>query len=66
MQPLEDGGYRLVEHNCAIIAVARRHHHACTTELSFLREVLPGADVRRVAHIVSGSPACVYEVRPAA
>ena len=66
VQPLEDGGYRLVEHNCAIIAVARRHHHACTTELSFLGEVLPGADVRRVAHIVSGSPACVYEVRPAA
>lgn len=63
-QPLDDGGYRIVEHNCAILAVARHHDHACTTELGFLRAVLPDADVRRVAHIVSGSTACVYEVRP--
>lgn len=60
---LPDGGYRIAEHNCAILAVARRHGAACTTELGFLREALPDADVRRVAHIVSGSPACVYEVR---
>jgi DeoR family suf operon transcriptional repressor len=62
--PLPDGGFRLAEHNCAILAVARRHGHACTTELGFLQEVLPDAEVRRVAHIVSGSTACVYEVRP--
>jgi predicted ArsR family transcriptional regulator len=65
-EPLPDGGWRIVEHNCAILAVARRHQHACTTELTFLREVLPEADVRRVAHIVSGSTKCVYEVRPRA
>jgi len=62
--PLPGGGYRLAEHNCAILAVARRHEHACTSELGFLQEVLPDADVRRVAHIVSGSTACVYEIRP--
>src|SRR3954451_10274500 len=65
-EPLAGGGWRIVEHNCAILAVARRHDHACTTELGFLREVLPAADVRRVAHIVSGSTKCVYEVRPRA
>ena len=65
-EPLDDGsgGYRISEHNCAILAVARRHAHACTSELGFLKEVLPEAHVRRVAHIVSGSTACVYEVRP--
>jgi DeoR family suf operon transcriptional repressor len=63
VQPLEGGGFRIAEHNCAILAVARHHGHACTTELGFISEVLPEADVRRVAHIVSGSAACVYEVR---
>lgn len=61
---LPDGSYRIREHNCAILAVAQRHGHACSTEISFLREVLPDADVTRVAHILSGSHACVYEVRP--
>lgn len=64
VEPLDGGGFRISEHNCAILAVARRHDHACTSELGFLREVLGDADVRRVAHIVSGSTACVYEVRP--
>jgi DeoR family transcriptional regulator, suf operon transcriptional repressor len=59
-----DGTFRITEHNCAILAVARRHGHACTTELSFLREVLPGASVERVSHIVSGGHACVYEIAP--
>jgi DeoR family suf operon transcriptional repressor len=63
-QPLEDGGgFRLLEHNCAIRAVAERYGHACGSELAFLREVLPDAEVTRVAHILSGSHACVYEVR---
>ncbi|MBB4663127.1 helix-turn-helix transcriptional regulator [Conexibacter arvalis] len=63
----DDGeGFLLREHNCAILAVARRYGHACATELSFLREVLPGAKVTRVAHILSGHHACVYEVRPEA
>jgi DeoR family suf operon transcriptional repressor len=62
-QRLEGGGYRIVEHNCAIRAVAERYAHACGSEIAFLREVLPDAEVTRVAHIVSGSHACVYEVR---
>jgi DeoR family suf operon transcriptional repressor len=59
-----DGTYRITEHNCAILAIAQRHGHACSTELSFLREVLPEARVDRVTHIASGGHACVYEVAP--
>ena len=59
-----DGSYTITEHNCAILAVARRHGHACTTELSFLREVLPGARVERVSHIVTGGHACTYVIDP--
>jgi predicted ArsR family transcriptional regulator len=44
--------------------VARRHGHACTTELSFLREVLPGARVERVSHIATGGHACTYVIDP--
>jgi DeoR family suf operon transcriptional repressor len=60
----DDGSFRITEHNCAILAVARRHGHACTTELSFLREVLPGATIERVSHIASGGHACVYVIVP--
>ncbi len=59
----DDGTYRLTEHNCAILAVAQRYGHACASEISFLRELLPEADVKRVGHILAGSHACVYELR---
>jgi DeoR family suf operon transcriptional repressor len=59
-----DGAWRIVEYNCAILSVALRYGTACGTELSFLREVLPGATVERVAHMVAGSHHCAYEVRP--
>ncbi len=62
---LPDGTFRITEHNCAILAVAREHGHACSTEISFLREVMPDAEITRVAHLLSGSHACVYELRRA-
>jgi DeoR family suf operon transcriptional repressor len=63
-EPLEDGGgWRIREHNCAILAVAQRYGHACGAEIAFLREVLPDADVTRVSHILTGAHACAYEVR---
>ena len=37
---------------------------ACGTELSFIREVLPDAEVERVKHLLDGSHVCAYEVRP--
>ena len=59
-----DGTLRIVEHNCAILNVALRYGQACSTELSFIREVLPGADVERVQHLLDGSQVCAYEIRP--
>ena len=58
----DDGSFRIVEHNCAILAVATRYGAACGTELEFIREVLPDAHVERVAHLLSGGHVCAYEV----
>jgi DeoR family transcriptional regulator, suf operon transcriptional repressor len=58
------GGFRIIEHNCAIWAVAQRYGQACTSEIDFIRTVLAGADVERVQHMVAGAPHCAYEVRP--
>jgi DeoR family suf operon transcriptional repressor len=57
------GVYRIVEHNCAIWAVAERYGQACTSELEFIRTVLDGADVERVQHMIAGARRCAYEVR---
>ncbi len=56
------GEWRVQEHNCAVLDVARRYRHACTSELAFLREALPDADIERVAHIVAGAHSCVYQI----
>src|SRR5206468_3183339 len=40
---MPDGSYRIVEHNCAIVEVARRYGQACVSEIGFIREVLPDA-----------------------
>ncbi|MDQ6784828.1 MAG: helix-turn-helix domain-containing protein [Actinomycetota bacterium] len=60
---LSTGFWTVNEHNCAVLDVARRYDHACTSELAFLRAALPDADIKRVAHIVSGAHSCVYEIR---
>jgi len=57
--------YRIVEHNCAIWAVAQRYGQACTSEIEFIRTVLPDATVERVQHMVTGARHCAYEVRAA-
>jgi DeoR family suf operon transcriptional repressor len=59
---LGDGKFRIVEHNCAILAVATKYGAACGTELEFIREVLPDAHVERVAHLLAGGHVCAYEV----
>ena len=60
---LPDGSYRLTLHSCAIWAVASRYGLACTTELEFIQEVIPDADVTRVIHKVAGAYLCAYEIR---
>jgi DeoR family transcriptional regulator, suf operon transcriptional repressor len=60
----EDGSWLIVEHNCAILTVAHGFSQACSSELSFLREALPGAAVERVAHLMDGAHVCAYRVTP--
>jgi len=55
------GAFRLLEHNCAMRAVAERFPEVCEAEENFLREVLGGA-VERRAHISSGCNACEYAI----
>lgn len=59
-----DGAWRIVERNCAILDVALKYGNACTSELAFLRDVMPDATIERVSHIVAGSHACGYAIVP--
>ncbi|MHB8644272.1 MAG: helix-turn-helix transcriptional regulator [Thermomicrobiales bacterium] len=59
-----DGSYRIVEHNCAVMDVARKYGQACRTEIAFLRAALPDAEVTRTAHMIAGQHICAYDVRP--
>ena len=52
----------LIEHNCAIQAVAQRFPEICAAEARFLAAAL-GAEVDRREHILSGCSACEYRVR---
>ncbi len=63
---LADGTYQMNLHSCAIWAVASRYGQACTTELEFLREVLPETEIERVAHKAAGAYVCGYAIRPRA
>jgi len=58
-----DGSWRVVEHNCAILDVAERYGAACGTELAFLREAMPDAEVERTAHMMAGAHVCAYRIR---
>jgi DeoR family suf operon transcriptional repressor len=62
---VSDGEYLVVEHNCAIWAVASRYGQACTSEIEFIRAVLPDADVERTQHMVEGARRCAYRVTAA-
>lgn len=60
----DDGEWRIVEHNCAILEVAFRYGQACSSELGFLRDVMPDAQIDRISHMASGAHHCAYVVRP--
>jgi DeoR family suf operon transcriptional repressor len=62
-QQLADDQFLIVEHNCAILAVAQGHPDACRSEIEFLQTVLPGATVERISHIVAGAHQCGYLVK---
>ena len=59
---LSNTHYRINLHSCAIWAVANRYHQACTAELDFIRDLMPGATVERVTHKTDGAHTCTYEI----
>jgi DeoR family suf operon transcriptional repressor len=63
VEPLEGGGFRIIEHNCAILSVASGFRAACVSEIEFIRDALDGAEVTRVNHILDGAHVCAYDVR---
>jgi len=63
-EQLDDGTYRITEHNCAVLGVARRFGQVCATEVEFLRSVLPEARVERTSHIMAGAHRCAYLITP--
>jgi DeoR family suf operon transcriptional repressor len=60
----DDGSWLVTEHNCAILTVARGFGQACSSELAFIRDALPGATVERVAHLMDGAHVCAYRISP--
>jgi predicted ArsR family transcriptional regulator len=58
----EDGAFIITEHNCAVLGVALRYRHACSSELDFLKAALPNAEVTRIAHRINGGHVCAYLV----
>jgi DeoR family transcriptional regulator, suf operon transcriptional repressor len=64
VERLSGGGWRITEHNCAILSVATGFRQACSSELAFIRDALPAGKVDRVAHLMDGAHVCSYEVWP--
>ena len=62
VERLDNGGWRITEHNCAILSVASGFRQACTSEIRFISDALPETTVVRVAHILSGAHVCAYEI----
>lgn len=58
-----EGRWLITEHNCAVLAIAQRYQHACSSELDFLQALLPDAEVTRVAHRIQGGHVCRYLVQ---
>jgi predicted ArsR family transcriptional regulator len=56
----------LIENHCPICAAAETCADLCQSECELFREVLPGAEVTREEHILSGQRRCVYRVQPIA
>ncbi|MFN8052208.1 MAG: MarR family transcriptional regulator [Acidimicrobiales bacterium] len=62
VQQIDRDRFRVTEHNCAILSVAREHPHACSSEIEFIRAVLPDASVERTTHMMAGDHSCSYEI----
>jgi predicted ArsR family transcriptional regulator len=58
---IDGDAIHLVEHNCAVLDVARGMPAACRAELDLFREVL-GVPVTRERHIAGGDRCCEYRI----
>ncbi len=65
LERVDDDRYHLHLHSCAIWPVASRYRQACTTELEFLRALIPDGTVERVTHKTSGAHTCTYVISTA-
>jgi DeoR family suf operon transcriptional repressor len=58
------GECRLIQHNCAICAVARPYPHiCCKQEMEMLQQTLEGAEIVREEYIMAGDHTCTYRIR---
>ena len=57
-----DTTWLVTEHNCAIFGVAMRYGQACSSEIEFIRAVMPDAQVERISHMVAGEHHCSYRI----
>lgn len=63
LKDLGEGHFRIIERNCLVKDVAARYAQACSSELNFVRKVLPEAEVTRSTHVINNQPCCAYDIR---
>ena len=61
-EAVAEGHFRINLHNCAIWAVANQYPQACASELDYLRDLIPEANVQRITHKTSGAHTCAYDI----
>jgi DeoR family suf operon transcriptional repressor len=59
---VDDSTWLVTEHNCAIFGVAMRYGQACSSEIEFIRAVMPDAEIERISHMVAGEHHCSYRI----
>lgn len=64
-QQVDADTFVLSEHNCAVHEVAAEFRAACHSELTFLKAILPDAEIAREEHMMAGDLACSYRIRHA-
>jgi len=62
-EQVDENTFFLREHNCAVQNVAEEFRAACGSELTFLKAILPDADVTREHHLLGGDLMCAYRIR---
>lgn len=62
-EAVAEGHHRISLGTCPVWTIANRYGEPCTSELDFIRDLLPGTAVERVTHKTAGHHTCVYEIR---